>query len=186
MKGGDSMALRNSQGEYGVLSKLLHWVVFLLVAFQVWVGFFTEGMAKPVRHGLMGVHKSFGLLLLVLILLFIIWTLCNPHPKWSNRMPAWERALAKLSHTLLYLSVLFMSLTGWGMSTAAGKIPSFFGWFKAAMPGVVQTRAVTMWFHSAHGIAAWVLVTLVAIHILAALKHQFLDKDHLLRRMLPM
>lgn len=172
---------------YGGLMKLWHWLIFLAVSAQVLIGFFRSDIAdQAVRSNLMMIHKSIGLTLVPLSIAFMITGLFSRKPKWPQSMPSWERFCARVAHTLLYLLVFVMALSGWSMSTAAGYTPSWFGWFSIAAPWVPLSKPLAHILSSVHTVCAWSLVTLVGIHVLAALKHQFLERDHLLRRMMPM
>lgn len=172
---------------YSGLMKLYHWLVALLVLAQILVGFFRGYIAEQsVRTNLMMLHKSFGLTLVVVSLLFMICGIFSRKPMWPQAMPAWKRFCARVVHTLLYLITFVMAVSGWCMSTAAGYTPSWFGFVSIAAPWVPQSKPLAHVFSTVHSCCAWVLVVLVGIHLLAALKHQFLERDHILRRMMPM
>ena len=130
---------------------------------------------------LYGWHKAFGILVLGLALLRIIWRLSNKTPNLA--IPKLELIAARLAHVGLYALMLAMPLSGWLMSSAAGLPPSFFGLF--TLPSLVapsdELRHV---FGFMHQWFAYGLIALIAVHTLAALKHHFIDKDDILRRML--
>ncbi len=181
------MALRNNTESYGAITKLLHWVIFLCVVAQIVIGFFRKDIAgKAMQGNLMMIHKSIGLTLLVLSLLFIIWGIFSRKPDWPVDMPNWEKVAARIGHVLLYALVLVMALSGLCMSTAAGYPSSWFGVFTVMAPWVPKSKPLAGIFDTIHQVCAWTLVVVGCIHIAAAFKHQFMDKDHILRRMMPM
>ncbi len=179
------MAMRNSSESYGAITKGLHWLIFLCVLIQIIIGFFNDSLSVFVNRGeLIMIHKSIGLTLVPLSILFILWGMFSRKPDWPEGMAEWEKTAARIAHSLLYLLVFAMAASGWVMSTAAGYIPSWFGLFSVAAPWVPKSKALSSEFLFVHSVCAWSLVVLGCIHILAALKHQFLEKDHILSRML--
>lgn len=171
---------------YPGLMKLWHWLISLCVLAQILIGFFHDDIAdKTMRGNLMMIHKSIGLTLIVLSVLFILWGLFSRKPAWPDNMPVWERFFAHVAHKALYVLVLIMALSGWCMSTAAGYPSSWFGVFTVMAPWVPHSKPLASLFSDIHSICAWILVVIGCIHIFAALKHQFIDRDHILRRMMP-
>jgi cytochrome b561 len=99
-------------------------------------------------------------------------------------MPQWQRVAARISHAALYALIFVTPLLGWMMSSARNFPVSWFGIF--TFPDLVSPdKARYEFFHGAHELVAKTLVVIAIVHALAALKHQFLDRDGLLRRMLP-
>jgi cytochrome b561 len=176
------MALRNTQLTYGALAKFFHWLIFILVAGLVIVGFTAEEFAQPLKISLIGWHKIIGLLVLLFTLARLGWTLINPKPRLPDGAAVWERGAVFTVHSLLYLALFVMTISGWIMSTAAGKAPRLFGQ-SLPFPGIPVDKAISALGWDIHSTAIWVLIGLVALHILAALKHHFIDKDNILRRM---
>ncbi|MBL4647426.1 MAG: cytochrome b/b6 domain-containing protein [Gammaproteobacteria bacterium] len=113
-----------------------------------------------------------------------MWRFVNPKPEWPDTMSLAERLAARLVHGLLYLLILIVPISGWIMSTAAGYSPSFWGWFTLAMPGIPYSKALAMTANQIHTTAIWVLGILIILHLLAALKHHFINKDNILKRMM--
>ena len=77
-----------------------------------------------------------------------------------------------------------MPLCGWIMSVASERVPSFFGFFRLPLP-IKPNKALALFMKESHEIIAWILVGMVVLHVLAALKHHFINKDNVLKRMLP-
>jgi cytochrome b561 len=129
-------------------------------------------------------HKSFGITILMLAAIRLVWRLMNPTPELTTETKPWERALAKLSHLLLYALIFAMPLTGWMMSSARNFPVSWFKLFQ--LPDLVAPGEQT--FHQMldlHHLLFKVLVGVALLHIAGALKHHFLDKNDVLKRMLP-
>ncbi|RUR11128.1 cytochrome b [Legionella sp. km772] len=130
---------------------------------------------------LYGLHKAFGILVLILAILRIIWRLSNKTP--SLNIPKLELIAARLAHLALYILMLAMPISGWLMSSAAGLAPSFFGLF--TLPNLVAPNdELREWFAFVHEWLAYGLIAIISVHTLAALKHHFIDKDDILRRMI--
>lgn len=174
--------LRNTDLKYGSISKFFHWLVFLLVLTLILVGFFWEDTGE-IKGAVINIHKLVGVLTLFIVLLRIWWTLSNRKPQIPNAKRI-EKIIEHSVHGLIYLSLLGMPLSGWVMTTAAGRPPHLFE-HTLPMPGIPADFAIAGIAHQVHLILAWVLITLVSLHILAALKHHFIDKDNVLKRMLP-
>jgi cytochrome b561 len=176
--------LKDNHIHYGFITKTLHWLIALLMISQLLLGIYTNYAPPTLVGQLFFWHKSLGLLLLFLVIFFVLWRLINIKPAYLNTMPRWEKFLATFVRFLLYAAMLSLPLSGWIMSTAAGYIPSFFGWFSLAFPYVEPNKDLAHLFNEMHESIAWVISILIAIHLLAALKHHFIDKDNILRRML--
>lgn len=180
------MNLKNTTTQYGSIAKFFHWLIFLLIAWQFIIGFFSENVEKGLHlsSSLFPLHKQIGLALLLLVALRLLWKLYTPRPLLPATIKNWERILAYSTHALLYISIIVMSVSGWIMSTAAGKAPMLWG-FKFAFPFIEVSKPLSGQAGDIHLIAAWILLVLVSLHILAALKHYFMDKDNVLQSMLP-
>ena len=129
-------------------------------------------------------HKSFGITILMLAAIRLVWRLMNPTPDLIAETKPWERVLAKLSHLLLYALIFAMPLTGWMMSSARNFPVSWFKLFQ--LPDLVAPGEQT--FHQMldlHHLLFKVLVGVALLHIAGALKHHFYDKNDVLKRMLP-
>jgi cytochrome b561 len=178
------MSIKNTAKHYGLVFKILHWLIALLIICQIFLGFFLHHLENKasIQRGFF-VHKSMGISLLFLAIIFILWRFINRKPSWPNTMPLWERFAARCVHVLLYLSILIMPLSGWLMSAAAGYPPSFWGLFTLHSPFAVNAKLASF-FGDVHVTCAWIISALIIIHILAALKHAFIDRDDVLQKML--
>ena len=178
------MTWKNTYDNWGTFAKTLHWLIALLVIGMICVGFFMGDFPKAIRGNVYQIHKSIGITILFLMLIRIWWRLTNPTPKLPTNMPRWQQISAHASHGLIYLALVAMPLVGWAMSTAAGKPVNYFFLVKINMPFVPLSKPVASFFGDAHEVIAWIIVALGVLHILGALKHHFVNKDQVLRRML--
>lgn len=178
------MAIRNSAERYGWAAKGLHWLTALAVAamFPIawWMDALPMGLAKLEAYGW---HKSLGMTILAVTLLRLSWRLANPQPRYLGDS-GWQRRAATLAHWLLYACLIAMPVLGWLMSAAANTPVNLFGLVVLPNP-IAPDRALAALFEEVHGTLAYGLLALVALHVAAALKHHFRDRDATLRRMLP-
>ncbi len=176
------MKLKNNETHFGLIAILFHWLMALLIIGLLGVGLYMVNLPIGLEKlKLYGFHKEFGILVLSLAILRIIWRLSNKTPILN--IPKLERIAARLAHLGLYFFMLAMPITGWFMSSAAGLPPSFFGLF--TLPSLVAPNDELMkLFAFAHQWLAYGLIALIVVHTLAALKHHFIDKDDILKRMI--
>jgi len=179
------MSFRNTNRSWGSLSKALHWIIVLLIINQ-WL---IAERADSLPNGLaklqaLAWHKSFGITILMLAVVRLVWRLMNPTPELTTETKAWERVLARLSHVLLYALIFAMPLTGWMMSSARNFPVSWFHLFQ--LPDLVAPDKQTFeLMQNLHGVLFLVLVGVALLHVAGALKHHFVDKNDVLKRMLP-
>ena len=176
----------NSASRYSTGAIAFHWIIATLIVLNfiaVWV---AERMPKPEHMQIMNNHKAFGLTILALSVISVLWRLFNPAPPYVATLKPWEAALARVVHTLFWFLVIAMPLTGWGMvSAGSGQPVSWFGLFSVPPLPVPSGRGPGGTFHDVHEKLAWVMLILVALHVAGALKHQLLDHDGTLARMIP-
>lgn len=180
------MTLRNTLDMYGSVTKLFHWVIAFVVILMLIMGSLMDFVPKSesfLRANVYTFHKSLGLLLLMLIVLRLLWRLVNPKLHLLNGLLLWEKILAKINHWLLYFFVIGMTLSGWVMSTAGDKVPKFFWLISIPAPFVPVDKTLAHDAAEIHETFAWILATLILIHITAALYHHFIKKDSILKRM---
>jgi len=178
------MPARNTPDRYGSVAQALHWVIVGLLITQFTLGMIAEdlpnGLEKLVT---LARHKSVGITILSLALLRLAWRLFD-HPPPLLAMPRWQVIATRVSHTSLYALLFAMPLTGWLMSSASNYPVSWFGF--AQLPDLVAPDpGLKEALHEVHEALSKVLIALASLHVAAALKHQFLDRDGLMFRMLP-
>ncbi len=178
------MSLGNTQSRWGAVAQLVHWLMAIGLAGNLIAGFIGEDMPlSPDKIKLFLWHKSVGITLLALVLFRLFWRWRQPTPVLPA-MPGWQKGLAHASHALLYGLMLAMPISGWVMNSAADFPLNWFGLFELpsiASPGDALKERMS----DLHETLAWTLVAVLALHIAAALKHALIDKDDVLRRMLP-
>ncbi len=139
---------------------------------------------SPDKFRVYGWHKSFGIAILMLAALRLAWKLRNMSPKLPSWMSKFDVFAAESVHTLLYVIIFVMPLSGWAMSSASGLHVSFFGLF--TLPDLVAPdKPLAGFLRQFHNIMAWVIIGVVSLHAFAALLHHFYYKDNILRKMLP-
>lgn len=179
------MTLRNTTGRWGAIAQSFHWIVVALIITQFVVIKIAHGL--PLGNDkieLIARHKSVGITILMLAALRLLWRLFNPVPALPGTLKPYERALAHLTHTGLYVLLFAMPITGWMMSSARNFPVSWFGFVQ--LPDLVAPdRGLYETLHETHELLANVLIAIAVLHVLAALKHHFFLKDDVLRRMLP-
>jgi len=178
------MGLRNTPGRYGSVAQALHWVVVLLLIGQVAVGKIAHEMPDGFdKLVLLARHKSVGITILGLALLRLAWRLID-RPPAPPPMPRWQFIASRATHWGLYALLFAMPLTGWLMSSASNYPVSWFGLLQ--LPDfVAPDRDLKHLFEEIHETLAKALIALALLHVAAALKHQFMDRDGLIWRMLP-
>ncbi len=163
----------------------LHWLMALAVIGLLGVGTWMTGLKpSPTKIEVYTWHKWIGLTVLLLVLVRVLWRLRHAPPPLPAGTPAWQRRAAAASHGLLYALLFAMPLTGWLQNSAAGFPLSWFGLFKVP-PLVGRDKESFAFWQGTHEVLAWLLAALILVHIAAALKHHLIDRDEVLRRMLP-
>lgn len=178
------MPIRNSALRYGTVAQTLHWVVVGLLIVQVTLGKIAHELPVGLdKLALLARHKSVGITILGLALIRLAWRFYDRPPP-SPPMPGWQRLAAQVNHWALYALLLAMPLTGWMMSSAANFPVSWFGLVQ--LPDLIAPdRSLKEQLEEVHELLAMILIALALLHVAAALKHQFFDRDGLLFRMLP-
>ena len=137
------------------------------------------------KLALLARHKSFGMTVLMLAILRLLWRLKNPPPSLPPGMTPLQQSLARATHIAFYVLLFAMPLTGWLMSSAKNYSVSWFGVF--TWPNLIaKNEAAFDVLRTTHHILSYALFAIAVLHVLAALKHHFWDKDAVLLRMLPL
>jgi cytochrome b561 len=178
------MRMRNTTHSWGAPSQMLHWLIVALIIVQFTLALIAEDLPPLRKLAMLARHKSVGITIFGLVLIRLLWRWANPTPALPQTLKPYERALARTTHALLYALLLALPLTGWMMSSARGFSVSWFGFLQ--LPDLVpKSRPLFEALVSTHGALALVLCAVVALHVAGALKHHFMHKDDVLRRMLP-
>lgn len=179
------MRLSNSLIRYGPIAQLFHWATVLLVIAQFVLMAMAEDLPSgPDRSQLFMLHKSVGITILALVVLRLAYRLASPVPPFPASRIAWEGRVARATHWLLYALLFAIPLVGWAMSGASGRPVVWFGLVE--LPQLVGAdEALDERLEELHESLATVLAVVAVLHTLAALRHHFVLKDDVLRRMLP-
>ena len=175
--------LRNTTQNYGSVAKIFHWLLFLMLCVSLVMGNILAEMPKGTEKlQAASLHKSFGVILLTLILLRFLWRLMNETPEPPAGTTAVQALLAKGMHWVLYLLMFAQPLSGILMSQAGGFPVSVFGLFELPML-LEKNIEMAKFLRGMHGIV-WILLVVCAVgHIGAALHHHFIKKDNVLKQM---
>jgi cytochrome b561/polyisoprenoid-binding protein YceI len=173
---------------YNRYSRWLHWLIAFLILLNVFLGWRFDPDA-PGARSIINLHKSAGILILLLTFVRIGVRLAYKAPP-EPPMPKWQALAAKALHLGFYVVMIGMPLTGWLMvSTSARPIPFFFmEWFHLPVPqgDTPDAKAFHETFEAIHDLIAKLLIYgMIPLHVLAALKHQLVDRDNLLEHMVP-
>lgn len=170
--------------KYSIGSRILHWLIALIVLCMLPMGYLLDDLSKGIKPTALMLHKSFGITIIFLLILRIIILIKNGKPMLPNSIPDWQKLISRIVHFLLYLFLFIMPLAGWIMSMAANKVPEYFGLFYFPLPGIQPDKHLAKFMFDIHSTVAGIIIFLVALHTAAALKHHFIDKDVVLKRML--
>jgi cytochrome b561 len=133
---------------------------------------------------LYAIHGTLGMTILVVMLIRLAWRLSNPVPRLPDTLRPIEKRLAHANHWLLYLFLIGMPIGGYLMVNARGYAVQFFDW---KLPFVIgKNEALAPWIFYGHLAGALTIIALVVLHAAAALRHEFVLKDNVLRRMTPL
>jgi cytochrome b561 len=183
-----------SQRRYSGAAILLHWILALALAGQVWLGWYEQALPDhtPAQYVVLDVHTSVGITILILSLARLALRLSRPPPALPMEMPAWERILARTTHLLFYIFMIGVPLTGWVLASMGRRPIDFwnaFDWPHLPIAGMIphdQRRPIHEITETIHGsILVWTGIGLVVLHVLGALRHQF-DRTPVLWKMIPL
>lgn len=178
------MATAEAGPRYSTVSLILHWTVAILAIAQI--GLIMAADHEGPNRGLwMMLHKSGGMTILALTLVRIAWRLKHPAIPLPASTPRWQRLAARTTHVGFYVVLLVMPLTGWLAGSAAGRGFEWYGLFDFPLLPIGGGRETAGMMMDIHGAVVKGLYLLIALHILGALKHHFMDRDGVLARMVP-
>lgn len=165
---------------------VLHWIVAVLIVLNFVLAFMAEDKPREQALAIMGNHKAVGILILLFTILRIVWRLTHRPPPPLPDLKAWELALSRVAHVLLYVFMLAVPLGGWATHSAwsGGQPVSLFGIVN--WPGLpfAASKPLGETFGEMHELGAFAMLVLIALHIAGALKHRFVDRNpDTLRRM---
>jgi len=175
---------KNTDTAWGSIARSFHWLLAILILGQLVLGKVAEATRlSPLKLDLFVWHKSIGVTILALVMLRLAWRIGNPPPAPPAATPRWETNVARTGHTLLYVLMFAVPLSGWWISDSS-RIP-FKAYWAVPMPdflavdGSMQEIA-----EGVHYVLTIILLVVVIMHIAAALRHHFWLRNEILRRML--
>jgi len=200
-----SFAMTAPASRYTPVAIALHWAIAVAIFAMIPMGWWmSEAINEPgsqaLAYRVFQIHKSVGFLILALTALRLVWRLTHRTPGMPAEMKTWETFAARATHAAFYGLMLALPLTGWlyvstGWAVATDQplavATSWFGLFTVPhLPFIGEAaagirRAVAYQAMGAHGLMAWGAVVLIALHVGAALKHQFINRDGVLAHMIP-
>lgn len=190
-------ALRNSVTRWGLAARMMHWVMALMILVQVPLGFLMvdaydawlagKGDTALVM-GLSRAHNTNGFLVLILVLVRLGWRLGNPTPDLPAGLAAYQRFVARATHAVLYALLIVFPLTGWAaLSAYDGEFPIFFfGWdnvFRIVPQATGDSPFTSDLFGEIHETCWKIGAAILSLHVSAALWHEYVKRDGVLRRM---
>lgn len=180
---------------YTRTAMVFHWLIALGILINIGLALSAESLPDDWVRPVIDTHKSIGITVLGLAVLRLIWRLTHRPPELPKHFPSWERKSAHVAHILLYVLIFAMPLSGWLHDSAwkaAATHPMYLynaiPWprigFVMNQPPVLKEHLHDL-FGLIHTSLAYVIYVLVGLHIAGALKHEFIDRDSVIRRMLP-
>jgi cytochrome b561 len=190
------LPIANTNLRYGTVAMTFHWVIALLIATNLGLGFYFANVMNshaPSFFATVQLHKSIGLTVLALSLVRLAWRLVNPIPPLPTDFGAPMRFLARGTHYLFYLLIIVVPLFGWATVSASprGTPTLYFGLFQwphlpvlSTLPRAAKREYVGM-LGETHAVLAYSALGLLVLHVSAALWHHLVRRDSVLKRMLP-
>lgn len=171
-------------GTYSAISRANHWIVSLAFFGLLAVGFFLANveLERDARAPIMALHKATGTVMLLVVAWRVIWRLRQGFPAPVPGVAAWQVAASRFVHWGLLVTIVLMPVSGFVRSAFSGRPIDMYGLF--SIPAFGKENDISEPAAMVHTAAAYVLVILLVLHIGAALKHHFVDKDATLARML--
>ena len=172
-----------SPPRYATPAIVLHWLIAALVIALIALGWWMQEIPKQPpgpRADMYNLHKSIGLLAGVFIAAMLAWRATHRPPELPP-MPRWQAQLAHVLHVVLYLLLATVAVTGYLGSAFSGYPVKFFGWTLPAWAG--KNPEIKDWMSAAHLVLAWTLAVAFVLHMAGVVKHTWVNRDGLLRRM---
>ena len=178
------MSLRSDDRQWGSVARFFHWTMALgILGNGVWGLLMTEMKPSMSKINVYALHKSFGLTLLALLLLRLLWRTVDRRPP-DEPAPRWQQRAAHLVHGVLYVLIAAIPLSGWWYNSLHGFPLQWFKLFNLP-PLAGKNIDASQFAHAVHESLFWLLLLVLVAHAGAALKHHVIDRDNVLRRMLP-
>ena len=175
------MHVTNTVTEYGLISKVLHWISALVLVVQIPLGFYLVDLDfGEERITIENIHVILGLTVFYLVILRLINKILNPTPKLAPSIFVGQKFIAKLNHLLLYVAILSITISGILKKLFNGETLVIF--FKEIR--IKDNFELADQFYNIHIYSNYTIIALISLHILAVIAHRLLFKDNLLKRIL--
>lgn len=177
--------MENSSTAYDPVAKSLHWLMFLLLLVQFIVAFIMPEIERGVvPETYIKLHLSFGILILLVVVLRLLWRLGHPPPRAEDSLPRMQQLAARAMHWIFYFLLLVLPFMGWAAASARDWQVSPFGLL--TLPYLLPARTqIGHLIGDVHAVLSWTLLALIGLHVTLALYHYFIVRDRVLQRMLP-
>lgn len=173
-------------GKYSKTAILFHWAIAILIGTNVLLASLGEDLPRSARAAYMGPHKAIGISILILTIGRILWRLGHRPPPLPSQVAGLQAMAGRAVHILFYVLMIAMPLTGWLMIGATGKTAAVdFGGLFILDIAIGKNAALADFAHEGHEFLATPLIILIGLHVVGALKHQFIDRMPFLQRMWP-
>lgn len=178
--------MRTTAKSYTRTAIALHWLVALLIFLAFPLGMYMHDLPlSPTKLQLYSYHKWLGIAVLVLAAWRIVWRATHTPPALPDKLPRWQQIASHAMHHTLYVLMFAVPMSGWVMSSAKGFKTVWFG--VLPLPDLVgKNKALGELLTGVHQSLNYILLLLVVLHVVAALKHHYVDKDDILTRMSPL
>ncbi|WP_102857656.1 cytochrome b [Vibrio sagamiensis] len=165
---------------YDKFSKWMHWVMAIIIIYATVAGYaMLFVMDQPMLfHTLSIINMSVATVAAVLLLFRWVWSFFRVEPELPDTIPTVQKKLAKLAHSVIYLIMMVVFVSGFLMLTHSYEL-----FWLISIPNPISNPDINQFFFMVHRIACALLASLVFLHILAALKHHFVNKNNVLRSM---
>ncbi len=169
---------------YTRFAVLLHWLIAALIIVNLALAVTSANSEGPLHRTVLDLHKSIGFSVLLLSLVRLAWRLYRPPPAAVEGKAAWERPLASIVHVAFYFMMILIPFLGWWVSSGAKTLHpiNVLGWHAPFLP-VMRGREYTGGIMAMHQFLGFTMAALLVLHIGAALKHRFIDRDGIMGRM---
>lgn len=175
--------MRDTFEKFSHITISLHWIIAIGMIVMIAFGIYIEDLPRsPDKGELIGLHKSFGILIFVLAVIRIFWRIKNKFPTPISTLTKWQEIIAKLTHWVLIIGTVLMPISGVLMSVGGGHPIGFFG--IELIAGGEKIEALGKVGHIMHGMGGNLMILFIMLHVAGAIKHQFIDKDGTISRML--
>lgn len=182
------------RSRYSAVAIGLHWLIAALIIGNIGLAWYFNTLKDADQFAPVMLHKSIGITVLLLSVLRIGWRLTNPAPKLPDYVKGWQRLAAQATHVVFYGLMLGLPLSGWAWASSSPLIKvhptvlyGLVQWPAFPFPGLDsdQLHAARKALGFTHKTLAKIAYATIALHVAAALKHQFIDRDDIVARMVP-